>query len=95
MSNSLDLDQARHLVGPGLGPNCLQRLSADDTSGQRFTCNLTSNSSVNRFLCKNNLLYINLQINSQLKGKLIVLLNLDLTQHAGKFRLFFFRPPLI
>ena len=31
MSNSLDADQARHSVGPDLGPNCLQRLSADDT----------------------------------------------------------------
>ena len=26
-SNSLDPDQARHIVGPDLGPNCLQRLS--------------------------------------------------------------------
>ena len=37
-SNSLDPDQARHFVGPDLGPNCLQRLSADDisrASGQR------------------------------------------------------------
>ena len=24
--NSLDPDQARHFVGPDLGPNCLQRL---------------------------------------------------------------------
>ena len=24
MSNSLDPDQARHFVGPDLGPNCLQ-----------------------------------------------------------------------
>ena len=32
VSNSLDSDQARHFVGPDLGPNCLQRLSADDTS---------------------------------------------------------------
>ena len=31
MSNSLDSDQAQHFVGPDLGPNCLQRLSADDT----------------------------------------------------------------
>ena len=30
-SNSLDPDQARHIVGPDLGPNCLQRLSADDS----------------------------------------------------------------
>ena len=30
VSNSLDPDQARHYVGPGLGPNYLQRLSADD-----------------------------------------------------------------
>ena len=29
MSNSLDPDQARQFVGPDLGPNCLQRLSAD------------------------------------------------------------------
>ena len=35
MSNSLDADQARHSVGPDLGPICLQRLSADDTSRQR------------------------------------------------------------
>ena len=32
VSNSLDPDQARHFVGPDLGPNCLQWLSADDTS---------------------------------------------------------------
>ena len=30
VSNSLDPDQARHFVGPDLGPNCLQSLSADD-----------------------------------------------------------------
>ena len=30
VSNSLDPDQDRHCVGPDLGPNCLQRLSADD-----------------------------------------------------------------
>ena len=35
MSNSLDPDQARRFVGPDLCPNCLQRLSADDTSRQR------------------------------------------------------------
>ena len=35
MSNSLDPDQARHFVGPYLGPNCLQRLSADGTCRQR------------------------------------------------------------
>ena len=35
MSNGLDPDQARHFVGPDLGSNFLQRLSADDTSGQR------------------------------------------------------------
>ena len=27
----LDPDQARSSVGPDLGPNCLQKLSADDT----------------------------------------------------------------
>ena len=34
MSNSLDQDQARHFVGPDLSPNCLQRLSAEDTCRQ-------------------------------------------------------------
>ena len=34
VSNSLDPDQARHFVGPDLGPNGLQRLLADDTSRQ-------------------------------------------------------------
>ena len=31
MSNSLDPDEACCYVVPDLGPNCLQRLSADDT----------------------------------------------------------------
>ena len=30
VSRSLDLDQAQHFAGPNLGPNCLQRLSADN-----------------------------------------------------------------
>ena len=33
--NSLDPDQARRFVGPDLGPNCLQRISADDISRLR------------------------------------------------------------
>ena len=32
MSDSLDPDQARRFVGLYIGPNCLQRLSADDKS---------------------------------------------------------------
>ena len=35
MSNSLDPDQARHFIGPDLGPNCLQKFSADDTLEQK------------------------------------------------------------
>ena len=31
MSNIFDQDQAQRFVGPDLGPNCLQRLSANDT----------------------------------------------------------------
>ena len=34
----LDPEQARHFVGPDLGPNCLQRLSADYTRRQRVNC---------------------------------------------------------
>ena len=37
VSNILDPDQSQHFVGPDLGPNCLQRLSADDTSKQRVS----------------------------------------------------------
>ena len=37
VSNSSDPDQARHFVGPDLDPNCLQRLSADDTKGKELT----------------------------------------------------------
>ena len=33
--NSLDPEQARHFVWPDLGPNCLQKSSADNTSRQR------------------------------------------------------------
>ena len=33
--NSLDPDQVLHFFRPDLGPNCLQKLSADDTSWQR------------------------------------------------------------
>ena len=32
VSNGLDSDQDRRSVGPDLGPNCLQRLLADDKS---------------------------------------------------------------
>ena len=35
VSNSLEPDQARRLVGPDLGPNCLQRLIADDSIGHK------------------------------------------------------------
>ena len=31
MSNILDTDQDRRYIGPDLGPNCLPRLSTDDT----------------------------------------------------------------
>ena len=41
MSNSLDPDQAQRIVGPDLGPNCLPRLSADDTGRQRILKNYT------------------------------------------------------
>ena len=35
VSNSLDPDQVRHIVGSDLGLNCLQRLSAD-IAGKEF-----------------------------------------------------------
>ena len=39
--NSLDSDQDRHYVGPDLGPNCLQRLSTDDTENE-LICMMSS-----------------------------------------------------
>ena len=40
MSNSLDQDQARCIVGPNLDSNCLQKLSADNKkrSGSIVEC---------------------------------------------------------
>ena len=35
MSNSVDPAQARQNVGPELGPNCLQRFSADSAGRQQ------------------------------------------------------------
>ena len=48
MSNSLDPDQARQFGGPDLGPNCLQRLSADDklvTSRERVNISADDDES--------------------------------------------------
>ena len=48
MSNSLDPDQARCFVRPALGPNCLQRFSAD----REMTKIATSGERVNAKACK-------------------------------------------
>ena len=40
--NGLDPDPARHFVGPNLGPDCLHRLSAVDTSTQRVNIKKSS-----------------------------------------------------
>ena len=48
VSNSLNPNQAQHFVGPDMGPNCLQKLSAVNTSRQRVKFNnllCTSKSS--------------------------------------------------
>ena len=45
VSNSLDPDQTRHFVGPDLGPNCLQRLSADATNRQSYKISLSDHSN--------------------------------------------------
>ena len=46
VSNSLDPDQDRHSVGPDHGPNCLQRLQADDEKSslhEKSKCQLNEN----------------------------------------------------
>ena len=54
MSNSLDLDQARRIVGPDLGPNCLPSLSADDTGRQRVKRLRALDSPYNEALATHN-----------------------------------------
>ena len=41
VSNSLDPDQARHFIGPDLGPNCLQRSSSDKATLKAVDYSLT------------------------------------------------------
>ena len=55
ISNRLDPDYARHFVGPDLGPNCLQKLSADDKSplvGKEFSSVLGPFFQAPSFSCK-------------------------------------------
>ena len=44
MSNHLDPDQDRTSVGPDMGPNCLERLSADDKSCSKQIKSLSGSS---------------------------------------------------
>ena len=47
MLNGLDPDQVRRFVGPDLDPNCLRRLSTDDTGRQR----VKQGSAVKTHIC--------------------------------------------
>ena len=51
MSNSLDPDQDRRSVGPDLGPDCLQRLSAD-TKKYRIVVCLSGGGNQGRYRSK-------------------------------------------
>ena len=53
MSNSLDPDQARRFIGSDLGPNCLPRLSADDTGRQRVNLKCLPSYIIQKFNCRN------------------------------------------
>ena len=64
MANRLDSDQARQNVGPDLGPNCLQRLSTDDTSSKELMHLLYFSDGENNFFTAAS---INLQL-SLFKG---------------------------
>ena len=50
MSNNLNPDQARHFVGPDLGPNCLQRLSADIAGKELNTKQLVDAKTLVNFI---------------------------------------------
>ena len=60
VSNSLDPDQARQFVGPDLGPNCLQRLSADIAGKELNTKQLVDIFGLKPWLIKVN--FISLQL---------------------------------
>ena len=45
VSNSLEIDQARHFVRPDLGPNCFQRLSEELSSADNFANSLDPNQA--------------------------------------------------
>ena len=51
-SNNLDQDQTGHFVGPYLGPNCLQRLSAVLLAGRITQYVLTAWVKVFRIIAK-------------------------------------------
>ena len=47
MSNSLDPDHPGHFASPDLGPNCLQKLSAEDIKGLRVNLWMHHNQNKN------------------------------------------------
>ena len=53
VSNSLGPDQTRHSVWSDLVPNCLQKLSADDTSRQRVNIKFLSRFQTLDFVISN------------------------------------------
>ena len=50
MSFRLEPDQTRHFVMPDLGPNCLNRISADNSSRVRVKSILSRASSIHKGL---------------------------------------------
>ena len=62
MSNNLDPDQAGHFFGPDLGPNCSQRLSADDTKVGKESSTKTILEMIFFFVCLFDLI-LNVQVN--------------------------------
>ena len=71
VSISLDPDQDRHTVCPDLGPNCLQRLSVEDTSKKRVNLISVPISFKSRFVM--NVILLNCNTNKQ---NLLIPLNL-------------------
>ena len=46
MSNSLETDPVQQNVGPDLDPNCLQRLSTDNTSRVKILSKIYGNTDI-------------------------------------------------
>ena len=95
VSNNLHPDQAQHFVWPDLGPNCLQRLSADNISKQRVKVGMAL-GQVNYIFRQYSKTFLN--NHSQREQKLVYKTNLmqvkSIAECSKRSNMQYFRPSL-